>query len=85
MDKIVGARAVTGIFVLLKNCPRTKTFKKILSYRIKYFSLGLNIFVLGQKISENFCPKICPTPHRTKNFRKVSENFCPRIKIFRHI
>ena len=47
---------VTGIFVLLKNCPRIKFFRKFLSYVIKYF-------VLGHKFSENFCP-------RTKNFRK---------------
>ena len=40
---------VTGIFVLLKNCPRIKIFRKFLSYGIKYF-------VLGQKFSENFCP-----------------------------
>ena len=72
---------VTGIFVLLKNCPRIKIFRKFLSYGIKYF-------VLGHKFSENFCPrtknfrkflsypdKICPTSHRTKIFRKVSETF----------
>ena len=80
--------SVTGIFVLLKNCPRIKIFRKFLSYGIKYF-------VLGQKFSENFYPrtknfrkflsypnKICPTPYRTKIFRKVSENFCPKIKVF---
>ena len=41
---------VTGIFVLLKNCPRTKIFRKFLSY-------GINFFVLGQKFSEKFCPR----------------------------
>ena len=83
---ILTERHVTGIFVLLKNCPRIKIFRKLLSYGIKYF-------VLGHTFSENFCPrtknfrkflsyqnKICPTSHRTKIFRKVSENFCPRIK-----
>ena len=59
---------VTGIFVLLKNCPRIKIFRKFLSYGIKYF-------VLRHKFSENFCP-------RTKNLifvleQKISENFCP--------
>ena len=81
---------VAGIFVLLKNCPRIKIFRKFLSYGIKYF-------VLGHKFSENFCPrtknfrkflsypnKICPTPCRTKIFRKVSENFYPRTKFFRN-
>ena len=79
---------VTGIFVLLKNRPRIKIFRKFLSYGMKYF-------VLEHKFSENFCPrtknfrkflsypnKICSTSHRIKIFRKVSENFCPRIKIF---
>ena len=79
---------VTGIFVLLKKCPRIKIFRKFLSHGIKYF-------VLGQKFSENFCPrtiffrkflshpdKICPTPHGTKIFRKTSENFYPRTKFF---
>ena len=89
---------VTGIFVLLKKCPRIKIFRKFLSHGIKYF-------VLGQKFSENFCPrtnffrkflsypdKICPTPHRTKIFRitskifilgqKFSENFYPRTNFF---
>ena len=59
---------VTGIFVLLKKCPRIKFFRKFLSH-------GIKIFVLGQNISEKFCPrtkyfknflshpnKICPTP-----------------------
>ena len=77
--KVLGP--VTGIFVLLKNCPRIKIFRKFLSYGIKYF-------VLGHKFSENFCPrtknfrkflsypnKICPTPCRTK----FSEKF---LKIF---
>ena len=45
-----------GSFVLLKNCPTLKIFRKVLSHGIKYF-------VLGHKFSENFCP-------RTKNFRK---------------
>ena len=79
---------VTGIFVLLKNCPRIKIFRKFLSYGIKYC-------VLGHKFSKNFCPrtknfrkllsypnKIYSTSHRTKIFRKASENFCPRIKVF---
>ena len=56
--------AVTGIFVLLKNCPRIKNFRKVLSYGIKYF-------VLGHKFSENFCPtqiKIV-LPHIGQNFQ----------------
>ena len=61
-------RPVTGIFVLLKQCPRIKIFRKFLSH-------GIKSFVLEQNISENFCPwtkvfrkflshpnKICPTP-----------------------
>jgi len=44
------ACTVTGIFVLLKNCPRIKIFRKFLSY-------GINFFVLGQKFSENYCPR----------------------------
>ena len=44
--------AVTGIFVLLKKCPRIKIFRKKLSHGIK---------LPGQNISENFCP-------RTENF-----------------
>ena len=39
---------VTGIFVLLKNCPRIKIFRKFLSYGIKFFVLGQKNFVLGQ-------------------------------------
>ena len=34
---------------ILKNCPRTKIFRKFLSYGIKFF-------VLGRKFSENLCP-----------------------------
>ena len=41
---------VTGIFVLLKHCPRIKIFRKFLSY-------GIKVFVLGQKFSEKFCPR----------------------------
>ena len=41
---------VTGFFVLVKNCPRIKIFRKFLSYGIKFF-------VLGQKFSEKFCPR----------------------------
>ena len=74
--------SVTGIFVLLKNCPRTKIFRKFLSYGIKFF-------VLGQKFSEKFCPTqiifVLPHKARIKNFRKSSENFYPRTKIFRKI
>ena len=84
---------MTGIFVLLKNYPRIKIFRKFLSCGIKYF-------VLGHKFSENFCPTqikfVLPHSHRTKIFRKVSENFCPtqikfvlphshRTKIFRKV
>ena len=32
--------AVTGIFVLPKNCPRIKIFRKFLSYGIIFFVLG---------------------------------------------
>ena len=98
ISRTSGIWSVTGIFVLLKKCPRIKIFRKFLSHGIKYF-------VLGQKFSEKFCPrtnffrkflsypdKICPTPHRTTIFRKTSkifilrqkysENFYPRTKIF---
>ena len=64
----VAGWSVTGIFVLLKKCPRIKIFRKFLSH-------GIKIFVLGQNISEKFWPrtkifrkflshpnKICPTP-----------------------
>ena len=59
-------RPVTGIFVLLKKCPRIKIFRKFLSH-------GIKIFVLGQNISEKFCP-------RTKFFRKFLSHpnkICP--------
>ena len=62
---------VTGIFVVLKNCPRIKIFRKVLSYGIKYF-------VLGQKISENFFPTQIKfvLPHIGQQFSgKFSENF----------
>ena len=46
---ICNSDAITGIFVLLKNCPRTKIFRKLLSYN-KIFCprivLGCKIFVL---------------------------------------
>ena len=68
---------VTGIFVLLKNCPRIKIFRKFLSYPNKICSTSHRTKIF-RKVSENFCPRI-------KVFSKASENFYPRTKkIFRN-
>ena len=42
-------RACHRNFCPTKKCPRIKIFRKFLSH-------GIKIFVLGQNISENFCP-----------------------------
>ena len=42
MQAKIATGIVTGIFVLLKNCPRIKFFRKFLSYGIKIFVLGKN-------------------------------------------
>ena len=64
-----GLRTCTGIFVVLKNCPRIKIFKKFLSYPNKICPTSHRTKIF-RKVSENFCPRI-------KIFRKVSETFYP--------
>ena len=62
----VSSSTVTGIFVLLKKCPRIKIFRKFLSH-------GIKSFVLGQNISEKFCPRtknFCPTQSYPKIFSR---------------